>query len=124
MRRALHSTARRAMPQHTMNRDVIITCAVTGSGDTAHIHPDLPKSPKEIAAACIEAGEAGAAIAHLHVREPGTGVPCRKLEYYEEVVGSAATLFFKFCTRDTRARSAAWKPPPCRNVSRCARGGA
>ncbi|MDJ0710207.1 MAG: 3-keto-5-aminohexanoate cleavage protein [Woeseiaceae bacterium] len=70
-----------------MNRNPIITCAVTGSGDTAGKHPDLPKSPAEIAAASIEAAKAGAAIAHIHVREPGTGKPSRDIELYREVVG-------------------------------------
>ncbi len=69
-----------------MNRNPIITCAVTGSGDTAARHPDLPKSPKEIATAAIEAAKAGAAIAHIHVREPETGKPCRDVELYREVV--------------------------------------
>ena len=69
-----------------MNYEVIITCAVTGSGDTAEKHPDLPKSPEQIAAAAIEAAEAGAAVAHIHVRDPQTGVAGRKLEWYQEVV--------------------------------------
>ncbi|MCH9694052.1 MAG: 3-keto-5-aminohexanoate cleavage protein [Gammaproteobacteria bacterium] len=69
-----------------MNRKPIITCAVTGSGDTAAKHPDLPKSPQEIATAAIEAAKAGAAIAHIHVREPGTGKPLRDLALYREVV--------------------------------------
>ena len=69
-----------------MNRNPIITCAVTGSGDTARKHPDLPKSPAEIATAAIEAAKAGAAIAHIHVREPETGKPSRNLELYREVV--------------------------------------
>ncbi len=69
-----------------MNRNPIITCAVTGSGDTAGKHPDLPKSPQEIATAAIEAAKAGAAIAHIHVREPETGKPTRDVELYREVV--------------------------------------
>lgn len=69
-----------------MNRDVIITCAVTGSGDTAHKHPDLPKTPEQIANAAIEAAKAGAAVAHIHVREPDTGAPSRRVELYSEVV--------------------------------------
>lgn len=69
-----------------MNRKPIITCAVTGSGDTAGKHPDLPKSPEEIATAAIEAAKAGAAIAHIHVREPETGKPCRDVDLYREVV--------------------------------------
>ena len=69
-----------------MNRNPIITCAVTGSGDTARKHPDLPKSPEEIATAAIEAAKAGAAIAHIHVREPETGKPSRDVALYREVV--------------------------------------
>jgi len=69
-----------------LNRNPIITCAVTGSGDTAAKHPDLPKSPAEIASAAIEAAKAGAAIAHIHVREPDTGKPSRDVNLYREVV--------------------------------------
>ena len=50
-----------------MNNEVIISCAVTGSGDTAGKHPELPITPKQIADASIEAAKAGAAIAHVHV---------------------------------------------------------
>ena len=67
-----------------MNNNVIISCAVTGAGDTAGKHPDLPITPKQIAEAAIEAAKAGAAVAHMHVREPD-GKPSRKLEYYKEV---------------------------------------
>jgi len=67
-----------------MNNNVIISCAVTGAGDTAGKHPDLPITPKQIAEAAIEAAKAGAAVAHVHVREPD-GKPSRKLEYYKEV---------------------------------------
>ncbi len=69
-----------------MNRDVIVTCAVTGAGDTVGKHPDIPITPKQIATAAIEAGRAGAAVVHCHVREPDSGAPSRKLEYYSEVV--------------------------------------
>jgi uncharacterized protein (DUF849 family) len=69
-----------------MNYDIIITCAVTGSGDAAGKHPQLPKTPEEIANAAIEAAQAGAAVAHIHVRDPETGQAGRKFEWYEEVV--------------------------------------
>ena len=68
-----------------MNNKVFISCAVTGSGDTASKHPDLPKTPEQIATASIEAAKAGAAIAHIHVREED-GTPSRRLELYKEVV--------------------------------------
>ncbi len=69
-----------------MNRNVIVTCAVTGSGDTAGKHPDIPVTPREIADAAIEAAKAGAAIAHIHVRDPNTGKASRRVELYREVV--------------------------------------
>lgn len=69
-----------------MNSDVILSCAVTGAGDSAHRHPDLPITPKQIAAAAIEAAKAGAAIAHCHVRDPETGKGVRDTALYREVV--------------------------------------
>ena len=69
-----------------MNRNVIITCAVTGSGDSAGKSPHVPVTPKEIADASIEAAKAGAAIAHIHVRDPETGAPARDVKLYAEVV--------------------------------------
>ena len=69
-----------------MNREVFITCAVTGSGDTVGRHPDIPVTPQQIAAAALEAADAGAAIAHIHVRDPQTGKGCRDVHLYKEVV--------------------------------------
>ena len=69
-----------------MNRKPVITCAVTGSGDTAGKHPDLPKSPVQIATAAIDAAKAGAAIVHCHVRDPATGAASRRVDLYREVV--------------------------------------
>ena len=69
-----------------MNKDVIISCAVTGSGDTVGKHPAIPITPEEIANAAIEAASAGAAIAHMHVRNPETGKATRDDELYKEVV--------------------------------------
>ncbi len=68
-----------------MNQEVIITCAVTGAGETQHKHPDLPITPKQIADACIEAANAGAAITHIHVRDPDTGAGCRDHQLFGEV---------------------------------------
>ena len=69
----------------SMNKEVFITCAVTGSGGTQDKSPHVPRSPKEIAESAITAAEAGAAVVHCHVRDPKTGTPSRKLEYYREV---------------------------------------
>lgn len=69
-----------------MARKVIITCAVTGGDDTAGRYPSIPVTPVQIANAAIEAGRAGAAIAHIHVRNPETGKPSIELALYREVV--------------------------------------
>ena len=71
-----------------MNNKVFISCAVTGSGDTASKHPDLPKTPEQIAKSFNRGKVAGAAIAHIHVREED-GTPSRRLELYKEVVDRA-----------------------------------
>lgn len=68
-----------------MNREVFITCPVTGSGGTQDRSPHVPRSPKEIAASAIEAAKAGAAIVHCHVRDPETGKPSRRVDLYREV---------------------------------------
>jgi uncharacterized protein (DUF849 family) len=68
-----------------MNKEVFVTCAVTGSGGTQDRSPNVPRSPKQIADSAIAAAKAGAAVVHCHVRDPDTGVPSRKLTYYREV---------------------------------------
>ncbi|MGE0212170.1 MAG: 3-keto-5-aminohexanoate cleavage protein [Parvibaculaceae bacterium] len=69
-----------------MQSKVIITCAVTGAGDTVGKHPAIPVTPEQIANAALEAAAAGAAVVHCHVREPKTGKGSRNVEYYREVV--------------------------------------
>ncbi|WP_107495144.1 3-keto-5-aminohexanoate cleavage protein [Thalassobius sp. I31.1] len=69
----------------TMNKDVFITAAITGSGSTQDRSPHVPRSPKKIADSAIAAAKAGAAIVHCHVRDPETGAPSRKTEYYREL---------------------------------------
>jgi uncharacterized protein (DUF849 family) len=69
-----------------VNSDVFITCAVTGAGATADKSELVPVTPEEIAAAAIEAGEAGAAVVHIHVRDPATGKGARDPALYREVV--------------------------------------
>tara|TARA_A100001037_G_scaffold166067_1_gene149415 strand:+ start:1628 stop:2500 length:873 start_codon:yes stop_codon:yes gene_type:complete len=65
---------------------VIISCAVTGAADSKGTNPAVPVTPEEIANEAIAANKAGAAIAHIHVRNPDTGKASTKVEYYEEVV--------------------------------------
>jgi uncharacterized protein (DUF849 family) len=69
-----------------MNFDVFITCAVTGAGDSAGRSDKVPVTPAQIAAAAVEAAQAGAAIAHIHVRDPATGRGSRDPALYAEVV--------------------------------------
>ncbi|MCB2137238.1 MAG: 3-keto-5-aminohexanoate cleavage protein, partial [Rhodobacteraceae bacterium] len=68
-----------------MNREVFITCAVTGSGGTQDRSPHVPRSPEQIAKSAIDAAKAGAAIVHCHVRDPETGKPSRDPKLYREV---------------------------------------
>ncbi len=65
-----------------MARKVIITCAVTGAIHTPSMSPHLPVTPEEIAEAAIGAAEAGAAIVHLHARDPNTGRPDQSPEAF------------------------------------------
>ena len=69
-----------------MNWEAFITCAVTGSGNTVDKHPAIPKTPQEIAEAAIAAAKAGAAVAHIHVREPESGKPSRDPALFKQVV--------------------------------------
>jgi 3-dehydrocarnitine:acetyl-CoA trimethylamine transferase len=69
-----------------VNWEVFITCAVTGAGDTAGRSERVPVTPEQIAAAAVEAARAGAAIAHIHVRDPETGRGSRDPALYREVV--------------------------------------
>jgi uncharacterized protein (DUF849 family) len=69
-----------------VNPEVFITCAVTGAGDTTGASDNVPVAPADIAAAAIEAARAGAAVAHIHVRDPRTGQGSRDPALYREVV--------------------------------------
>lgn len=69
-----------------MARPVILTCAVTGGAPITGKHPAVPVTPEQIATAAIEAGKAGAAVAHIHVRNPKTGAASAELALYAEVV--------------------------------------
>lgn len=69
-----------------MNTEVFITCAVTGAGETTAKSDKVPVTPQQIADSAIDAAKVGAAIAHIHVRDPLTGRGCRRLDLYTEVV--------------------------------------
>lgn len=65
-------------------RKVFITCAITGAGETVAKHPGVPVTPKQIADSAIKAAKAGAAVVHIHVRDPKTGKGSRGVEFYRE----------------------------------------
>ena len=69
-----------------MTNEVIVTCAVTGAGDTVKRHPAIPVTPRQIAEAAVEAAKAGATVVHCHVRDPETGKGSRDPALYRELV--------------------------------------
>jgi len=69
-----------------VNREVIVTCALTGAGDTVGRSEHVPVTPHQIARAAIDAARAGATVVHVHVRDPATGQGSRRTELYREVV--------------------------------------
>jgi uncharacterized protein (DUF849 family) len=69
-----------------MSTSAFITCAVTGAGDSTGVSDKVPVTPEQIANSAIEAAQAGAAVVHIHVREPATGKGSRNPDYYREVV--------------------------------------
>jgi uncharacterized protein (DUF849 family) len=68
-----------------MANKTVITCAVTGSAPTTAKNPNVPVTPEQIANSCIEAWRAGAAVVHIHVRDPETGAPSMEFDHYREV---------------------------------------
>lgn len=69
-----------------LNENTIITCALTGAGDTVGRSPHVPVTPEQIARSAVEAAEAGAAVVHIHVRDPESGAPSRDPKLYAETV--------------------------------------
>ncbi len=69
-----------------MNRKVVITCALTGAGDTVGRSEHVPVTPQQIAESGVAAARAGAAVVHVHVRDPRTGAGTREVALYREVV--------------------------------------
>ena len=78
--------SRRVATPLSLVRKAFITCAVTGSGDTTGRSDKVPVTPAQIASACLEAVAAGAAVVHVHVRDPATGRAAREAALYAEVV--------------------------------------
>ena len=85
-----------------MQRKVMISCAVTGSADTPGRNPAVPVTPEQIAQSAIDAAKAGAAIVHIHVRDPKTTRPSMDISLYREVVdrikGSGSDVIINLTT--------------------------
>jgi uncharacterized protein (DUF849 family) len=69
-----------------MNTEAFITCAITGAGDTTARSDQVPVTPEQIAGSAVEAARAGAAVAHIHVRDPATGQGSRDVELYRRAM--------------------------------------
>ncbi len=95
-----------------MSRSVIITCAVTGSGDTVAKSDKVPVTPERIAGAAVDAGKAGAAICHIHVRDPETGAPSMRKDLYAEVVGRIRESGSDIAINLTTGPGAGFTPSP------------
>lgn len=93
-----------------MNKNVIITCAVTGAGDAWDRHPDLPVTPQQIADAVISAAKAGTAVAHIHVRDPLTGQGSRDVELFGQVVELVRDSTTDVIINLTAGMGGAWFP--------------
>jgi len=87
-----------------MSNEVILTCAVTGGHNNIEKHPDYPITPEQIAGDCIDAGKAGAAIAHIHVRDPKTGMrsgdPALFREVFERIKASGSDILINLTTSE------------------------
>ena len=100
---------------------VILTCAVTGNAPFNRKHPRFPVTPKEIAESCVEAGKAGAAIVHIHVRDPKTGEGSRDPKLFKEVVDRLRDSGSDVLINLTGGLGAFFKPDP-EDESRAATG--
>lgn len=102
-----------------MNFEVILTCAVTGAGDTVGRHPGVPVTPEQIAKAAIEAAKAGATAAHIHVRNPETGKGSRDPELFRQTVDRVRASSTDVVINLTAGMGGDWmisEDDPCRSA--------
>ena len=95
-----------------MNYEVVVTCAVTGAGDTTGRSPHVPVTPKDIAKEAVEAAKAGASIAHIHVRDPETGKGSRDPKLFREVVDRVRDSGTDIVINLTAGMGGDWTPAP------------
>ncbi|MFH0302446.1 3-keto-5-aminohexanoate cleavage protein [Bradyrhizobium sp. 31Argb] len=94
-----------------MKRKVIVTCAVTGASALTSNSRYVPITPKQIADEIVNAAKAGAAIAHVHVRDPQTGAPSSDLDLYEETVDRVRSSAIDIVLNLTGGPGAGYDPP-------------
>ncbi len=95
-----------------MNFEVIVTCAVTGAGDTTDKSPHVPITPEEVANSAIEAAKAGASVAHVHVRDPKTGKGSRDKKLFKEAVDRIRDNKTDIVINLTAGMGGDWVPDP------------
>lgn len=95
-----------------MNFEVIVTCAVTGAGETTDKSPHVPITPEEVANSAIEAAKAGASVAHVHVRDPETGKGSRDKKLFKEVVDRIRDNKTDIVINLTAGMGGDWVPDP------------
>ncbi|MGB5708699.1 MAG: 3-keto-5-aminohexanoate cleavage protein [Arenicellales bacterium] len=95
-----------------MENKVILTCAVTGGHNNFQKHPDYPITPEQIASNCVDAGNAGAAIAHIHVRDPKTGLRSGDPKLFREVVHRIKDSGSEILVNLTTSEGARFAPGP------------
>ncbi|MBT4890975.1 MAG: 3-keto-5-aminohexanoate cleavage protein [Rhodospirillales bacterium] len=100
-----------------MNSEVIISCAVTGAGDSTGRSDKVPVTPQQIADSAIEAAKAGAAIAHIHVRDPKTGKGSRDVELFHETVEIVRASDTDVIINLTAGMGGDWSPDPANPVN-------
>ena len=95
-----------------MNFNVVVTCAVTGAGDTTAKSPHVPITPDQIAKSAIDAAKAGASIVHIHVRDPKTGKGSRNPKLFHEVVTKIRASNTDVVINLTAGMGGDWVPDP------------
>ena len=95
-----------------MNFNVVVTCAVTGAGDTKDKNPHVPITPDHIAKSAIDAAKAGASVVHIHVRDPKTGKGSRDPKLFYEVVTKIRASNTDVVINLTAGMGGDWVPDP------------
>ncbi len=95
-----------------MSQAVVVTCAITGSHQDFHKHPDYPITPAQIARDCIAASKAGAAVAHVHARDPETGWPSMDTALYREIIDRVRSADCDIILNLTAGEGAVFEPRP------------